>query len=159
MTQQPNPTTQIYDGAANLWRMVVVDSVAVRWIDLGTKLVLRHVVRVLGAEPEGDSGSNNNNQEENRSENENDGEGTPRERSHRGEGVGEGGNAGSTGRTGGGARAAALTAEVDLDEVRWAECTGREKERRLSEPNAKKLAGKTCHPSIHIPCRTNLAHR
>eukprot|EP00752_Nemacystus_decipiens_P010357 g9227.t1 len=131
---------EIYDGAANLWRMVVVDSVAVRWIDLGTKLVLRHVVRVLGAEPEGDCSSDNNKQNDNGSEKE--GEGTTRERSYRGDGAGEGGNTEATSATegGGGAKAAALTAEVDLDEVRWAECTGREKERRPSEPTAKKLA-------------------
>lgn len=118
--------TQIYDGAANLWRTVVVDSVAVRWIDLGTKLVLRHVVRVLGAEQEGHSRSTNNNQNETESDS---------------KGVPEGGDTGETSGPEGGAKAGALTAEVDLDEVRWAECTGREKERRLSKPNAKKLAG------------------
>lgn len=145
-------TTQIYDGAANLWRTVVVASVAVRWIDLGTKLVLRHVVRVLGAEQEGHS-SHNNNQNENDSENE--GAGTTQEISHRGEGIEEGGNTGATSRTDDGAKARAATAEVDLDEVRWAECTGREKERRLSKSNAKKLAGKR-HPLIRTPGGTNL---
>ena len=110
--------------------MVVVDSVVVGWIDLGTKLVLRHLVRVLGAEQEGQGGDNNSqtdNQRDNGSENK--GEGTTQD------------HTAATSRAGGGAEARALTAEVDLDEVRWAECTGRKSERRLSKSNAKKLAG------------------
>lgn len=35
---------KVFDGAANLWRKVVVDSIKVRWVDLGTRLLLRHVV-------------------------------------------------------------------------------------------------------------------
>lgn len=150
--------TQIYDGAANLWRMVVVASVAVRWIDLGTKLVLRHVVRVLGAEQEGHSGHTNNNQDENGSEN--GGEGTTQAKSHRGKGAEEGVNAGgAASRTGGGgAKARAATAEVDLDEVRWAECTGREKQRKPSKSNARKLAG-DCHALVDTPGWNKPVHR
>lgn len=95
------------------------------------------MVRVLGAgqEGQGSSSSNNNHSE---TESDNEGGGAIQEKSHRGEGVEEGGNT------------RALTAEVDLDEARWAECTGREKERRLSKSNAKKLAGKY-PPLVHAP--------
>lgn len=109
----------------------MVDSVVVRWIDLGTKLVLRHVIRVLEAEQEGqisnqDRAEGDNRGEEKHSDRERDGRedsGTSTRRSKRDSNKG------------------AATAEVDLDEVRWAECTGRAKERKPSRSTAKKLAG------------------
>lgn len=48
----------MYDGAANTWRKVVIDSVSVKWVDLGTRLVLRHVIRVPDAIKEDDSTNN-----------------------------------------------------------------------------------------------------
>lgn len=123
----------------------MVSSVVVRWIDLGTKLILRHVVRVLGAEQE-EHGGRNNNQNENESDI--DGDETAREKSHRGEGEGADWRA----------KAGAATAEVDLDEARWAECTGREKERKLSKSNARKLAGKWPSTDSHSECSKSV-HR
>lgn len=122
--------TQIYDGAARLWRTVVVDSVVVRWVDLGTKLVLRHVVRVLEAEKE--EQANNRDQTE--------GDGREEKRGDREREGRDGSSARGKSDSGKGATGAA-TAEVDLDEVRWAECTGRAKERKPSRSTAKKLAG------------------
>lgn len=48
-----------------------------------------------------------------------------------------------------------MTAEVDLDEVRWAECTRREKERKLSKSDAEKLAGNRHALTHHTQGGTN----
>lgn len=124
-----------------MWRTVVISGVSVRWIDLGTRLILRHVVRVLGADEEQDDNNSNND----RSNNETQGEGEGNNQN--GDGGDGGGAAGDT--TGGSqsdtdreARAGLATAEVDLNEVRWAECTVRERQRKPSRSNAKKLASK-----------------
>ncbi len=131
-----NNQTQIYDGAAKLWRMVVVDSVVVRWVDLGTRLVLRHVVRVLEAEEEGQASNQDQTEGAGREEEKHD----DRERESR-DGSGNSSARGKSDSGKGATRAGAATAEVDLDEVRWAECTGRAKERKPSRSTAKKLAG------------------
>lgn len=138
---QTTNTSQIFDGAANVWRTVVIASVCVRWVDLGTKLVLRHVVRVLGAEE--DDPDNNRTE----SENETRGEGNNQVEGRRKGDGGEGDRKGEDGSRGGGRdnsvapRSRAATAEVDLNEVRWAEYTGRPKERKPSRSNAATLAG------------------
>lgn len=110
---------KVFDGGAQLWRKVVVDGVSVRWVDLGTRLVLRHVVRIV--EAEGDS--SNNSKSTNR-------EGDNNQDDHE--------NNDDTGEGEDGGRAA--TAEVDLSEMRWAECTEEER-RRQSESHTKKAAG------------------
>lgn len=110
--------TQIYDGAANLWRKVIVDSVAVRWVDLGTRLKLRHVVKIIGAEGRGQSSNNNNNNEDEQRDEEEGGRGEADDNGER-----------------------AATVEVDLREIRWAECSGGGQEPSQDESNAKKFAG------------------
>lgn len=134
-------TTQIYDGAANMWRTVIISGISVRWIDLGTRLILRHVVRVLGAE-EGEQNGNNNNNNEAQGE----GGGNNQEESNQNSGgIGRGVAGDRNGRANSDsdreARGGLATAEVDLDEVRWAECTVRGKQRKPSRSTAKKLAG------------------
>lgn len=94
-----------------------MDSVSVRWVDLGTRLVLRHVVKIVGAA--GGSQRNSNN-------------GGDNEEQHREEG--EGAEAGDSGER-------VATIEVDLMDIRWAECTEGEQEPREDESPAKKLAG------------------
>lgn len=154
---------QIFDSAAKLWRKVIVDSVSARWVDLGTRLVLRHVVRVAGAEEgsvgEGVGGSNDEgNNQENRDDehkprggDEGRGNQQSHERKQRGEGdskgsVEKGTRPGSEADEKGGAAGrdagsgAAATVEVDLSEIRWAEVTGGDDQRR-AEARTKNLAG------------------
>lgn len=115
----------------------MVDSVSVRWVDLGTRLVLRHVVKVVGAE--GRRQRNNNDADEQQ-----DGE------------EGEGAEADDSGER-------AATIEVDLTEIRWAECTEGGQEPCQDEFQAKKLAGTESNvtksslmgPVTPPPSRTN----
>ena len=144
-------------------------SVSARWVDLGTCLVLRHAVRVVGADEaeragknggggdgDGDGGgdggggggrndSNQENHEDNNKRLHKDGEGTKRKRrrSGGGGGMGEKGPAeGDNDGDGGDKGGAATTVEVDLSEVRWAEVTGGEDQRQSEAQQAKKnLAG------------------
>lgn len=139
-------STQIYDAAAAVWRKVTVESVSVRWIDLGTRLVLRHVVRVVGAEAETVGSSNRNNDDDDdqnthhnsnsKSEGDNQKSHDNRNKDQGGGGTGDGDGEGRE-ESGDGSRD---TVEVDLNEIRWAEWTGGE--RQQSESQAKKLAGK-----------------
>lgn len=119
----------------------MIDSVCVRWVDLGTKLVLRHVVRVLGAEEDGPGNNRTGNENVTRGEGNNQVEGHRKGDAGDGDRQGEGGRRGSDSPDSVAPRSRAATAEVDLDEVRWAEYTGRAQERKPSRSNAVKLAG------------------
>ena len=137
---------QIFDSAAKVWRKVVVDSVSARWVDLGTRLVLRHVVRVVGAEAEeragkdgggggaGSAGRGSDNQEIPEDKQQKRGEGTRRS-------GGEKGRAAVIENDKRGGVGGAATVEVDLNEVRWAEVTGGEQQRESEAEAKKNLAG------------------
>lgn len=105
---------------------MVISAVSVRWVDLGTRLILRHVIRTIEGE-----------EEDGRSQQENEVEAkTPQDgQEDRGDDVDHSGS-------GPRERTRVATAEVDLNEVRWAECTGREKERKPSRSSVQKLTGK-----------------
>lgn len=153
---------KVYDGSAKAWQRVLVDAVSVRWVDLETRLVLRHVVRVLEAddrdEPDGTPGATTGVVIE------------PLDDTDGESGVGVGVSVGGEGEEKEGkpvVSSAAATVEIDLSEVRWAEASALG--RRPSDALAKKLAGErqyTC--SLHLfppslppfslspPCRKNL---
>lgn len=136
---------QIFDGAAATWRKVLVESVAVRWVDLGTRLVLRHVVRVLGAEVRGKSPiimAVNEHTKVADGEHES-GESGRRSDAARDCDIGLHADHtietnGSSGKDADGGVGDA-TVEIDLCETRWGECTGGE--RRQSEAKAERFVG------------------
>lgn len=151
---EPN-LLKVFDGAANSWRKVVIDSVSVRWVDLGTRLILRHVVRALGAEgsssssPRKQRGYRADESNKTRGDDENSLEKSAmRTRTREQEGakrVTRGGHTeageqeNSPCESGDDAERQVATAEVDLSEIRWAEST--ESDRRQSASQAQRLLG------------------
>ena len=132
---------QVFDGASNQWRKFYVDRLSVSWVDLGTRLVLRHVLRAIGAGYEHGRGS-----DQSYDDDEKDGDvcsedvkGKPNGLKHTKYDASWGGCAESKQLHSGGVCMGEAMVEVDLGEVRWAEHTGGE--RRLSSSTAKKLAG------------------
>lgn len=111
----------------------MVDSVSVRWVDLGTRLILRHVVRVVGAEDNNSSNDDNEDEtdgdgENSRSKHQNVGPAFRRQRQKknaRGKTNAAEKSIGNVVRKekklGGNTERAMPTTEVDLSEVRWAE--------------------------------------
>lgn len=126
----------------------MVDSVSVRWVDLGTRLVLRHVVRVLGAEDnnssnETDKDETNRDGEKAREEQQNAGPALRREQEEHTAGGKTRATEKPTGNVdrevGGNTERVMPTAEVDLSEIRWVESI--ESDERQSSSLAKQLIG------------------